>query len=159
VIEQTITAGAGYAIVAVERRSSQNSNVDKTQWQIGPDGKSVKVTGQIKKATGPITAVLNERLMLTEQKRVKASREPVVLAGAVTTPGSTTLRLPTIPANWADVTRQYRFELRQNDSILWQGTQLPHEIPITLNGQAYTLAGGVTNGRVQIQLAARVAAK
>ena len=69
------------------------------------------------------------------------------------------LRLPALPADWVEVSRQYRFELRQSHQVLWQGHELPREVPVTLNGRAYTLAAGVANGRVQIQLAERVASK
>lgn len=158
-IEQTLRASAGFEITEVKRLRSQNRNVEKTQWQIASDKKSVKITGQVVKVSGASSAVLNEHFTITEQRKAKASRDPVPVASMMSAPGTATLLLPPVPDNWTDVQRQFTFELRQDNQVLWQGAQLPVNIPVTLNGRSFSLAATPKGERVQIELQNRVAAK
>ncbi len=154
-IERAIAATAGFEIAAVELRESRNQNVEKAAWQIAPDKKSVKVTAKVLKMSSPTSAVLNERFVVTERRRKAATREPIAIAGTMAAPGTASMLLPPVPEDWTDVRRQFTFELRQNDRILWQGPQLPGKTPVTVNGRPYTLGATTSGERVQINLLGR----
>jgi PKD repeat protein len=158
-IEQTVTTPQLYEIAKVERKSSASQNVTNLQYQLAPDRKSVKVTGQVIRGKGPGMALLSETLVLTEQRKVKSGREPIAMKIALTAPGSARLQLPWVAANWQDVQRQYQFELRKGSKVIWQGTQLPQNAPINYNGQTYYLTAETEGEEVNIQLVNRVVSR
>ncbi len=157
-LTQTLSATPGFEIAGVQKKKSTSKLVENVAWQIAPDKRSVQITGKIGKAKAGDSAVLNEQLVLVEQRKEKAQREPVPMAGAVAAGAPTTLALPAVPANWTDVQRQYSFELWHASQLLWKGSQLPHNVPVTIAGQTYTLAAMPKGEQVQVTLVSRVAA-
>ena len=155
ILERVIAATPGCEIVHVERVTSQNQNVESTSVQIAADKKSAKVTARLAKLGSVSRAVLYEQYAVQEQRKEKATRDSIPLMATVGAPGNTTVRLPTIPADWTDVKRDFVFELRQDNSVLWQGNSLPKNVAVNLNGQTYTLAANIANERMQVNLVGR----
>jgi PKD repeat protein len=155
VIEQTIAASPGCEIMNVERVSSQNQNIESTSVQIAADRKTAKITAKLAKLSGVNRAILYESYAVQEQRKEKATREPIPLMATVGAPGNTTVRLPAIPGDWTDVKRAFVFELRQDGRVLWQGNDLPKNVPVNLNGQTYMLAANLAGDRVQINMVGR----
>jgi PKD repeat protein len=152
VIEQTIAAAPGYEIVRVDRSKSQNQNIESTEFKIAPDKHSVKITAKLAKASGTKRAVLYEHFFIEEQRKEKATREPTSVMAMVGVPGSTTVRLPAVPGDWADVKRELAFELVQGDQVLWRGNELPQDVPVSFSGRTYTLAAALNGEKVQVNL-------
>jgi plastocyanin len=152
-IEQTVAARGGFEIAKVERRQSQSRHVENIVCQVTPDRRSVKLTAQVPKADKPTTAILNERLVLVEERRLKTTRDPLAVEGTLRVPGTASLRLPPVPDDWTETRRQFVLELRQDGKVLWTGADLPRNVPVTLHGRTYTLTASVTGARVQVHLA------
>jgi PKD repeat protein len=151
-LELSIPATTGFEITQVEKKNSQNDNVQKTEWKIANDRKFAKVVGQLPKLNVPYDAVLNEQLVIVEQRRQPANGEPVPLTHVVATPGSTTLRLPSVPSEWTEVQRHVAYELRDGDRIVWQGDRAPQNAAITVRGKPYHFTATVATDRVEVSI-------
>lgn len=158
-LEQTIVAGKGFELTSVERVPAPNRNraVDKASLEIAPDRRSVLVTGEVIKQPGMATYILHERLVLTEERRAKASRGPIVIAASLNSPGNATLRLPRIPDDWTDVKRHYALVLRQDGQVIWSGSDLPVDAEVTVKGRKCQLEAALSGEQVLITLQDRAA--
>jgi PKD repeat protein len=152
-VEQTISATAGFEIVGVELKHSQNQNVSKTDCKVAADRKSAKVVGQLVASAAVSQAVLNERYTVVEQRKSRASRDPIPVVSSVPPGGNAVVRLPQLPDDWTDVKREVAFELRQDERVLWRGPTLPQNVPVVVGGRTYNLAAALAGDKVQVSLA------
>jgi PKD repeat protein len=156
-VEQLVSATPGYEIVSFERKKSNNDNLEKTDWKLAADKRSLKAVCQVKKVAANTTAFLNEQLVLVEQRKVKASRDPIPVAGTLSAPGTATLRLPPTPDDWTDVQRQVVVQLVQDDKVIWKGATLPKDVQVNVGGRPYLLGASLAGERLTVQLATRIA--
>jgi PKD repeat protein len=156
-VEQLVAATPGFEIVSFERKKSNNDNLEKTEWKLMADKKALKATCTVKKVPANTTAFLNEHLVLVEQRKVKASRDPIPVAGTLAAPGSATLRLPPVPDDWTDVQRQMVIQLVQSDKVIWRGSELPKDVQVSVASRPYLLGASLVGERLTLQLASRIA--
>jgi PKD repeat protein len=125
--------------------------------QISADRKSVHLTGEMAKSSSfgqrnaPLPKLLVPVVLMQEKKSAVASA-PVPVAAAMNIPGMAVLTLPSVPADWKDVKRQVRVELRYGDQVLWHDTQLPHNAAVKLGNGTYVLTATPKGNQVRFDL-------
>jgi PKD repeat protein len=121
------------------------------------DGRSVRLTGELVKEAGmgkrgvPLPAVAVP-VVLVQERRSRVGRPGTAVTATLTPPASTLLALPPMPGDWTDARRHVHLELRDGDHTVWQGSQLPANVPVTLHKQRYTLSARALGGQVKIDL-------
>lgn len=122
--------------------------------QLAPDRRSAMLTGQLVREGGKRGgASLSLPVVLLQERRSRAARPPIPVTSALAVPGSATLSLPPLPANWVDTQRQVRVELRDGDRVIWQCSQVPSTAVIPLRGRRYSVTTRVQGNQVAIDLA------
>ncbi|HEY1859925.1 MAG TPA: PKD domain-containing protein [Gemmataceae bacterium] len=125
--------------------------------QIAADRRSVHLTGEMAKESsfGQRNAPLPKLLVpvvLTQEKKSVVARPAVPVAAAMTIPGAAMLTLPPVPAEWTDVKRQVRVELRYGDQVLWHDSQLPRNAPVKLASGTYVLTATPKGNQIRLDL-------
>jgi hypothetical protein len=125
--------------------------------QIAADRRSIHLTGEMAKSSSfgqrnaPLPKLLVPVVLMQEKKSVVA-RPPVPVAAAMNIPGMAVLTLPTVPADWTDVKRQVRVELRYGDQILWHDSQLPRNAAVKLGSSTYVLTATPKGNQIRLDL-------
>lgn len=148
--EVSVPAAPGYVITAFERLEQRNENIDKVDWKIVREGQLLKGQCAIKK--GADRAVLQEKLVIVEQRRDKMQPEPTIVTGVLPVPGVVTLSLPSSPEDWSDFKRTITIQVFDGDKLLWQSESLPTGQSLSLGGRSYTLSGSLLKDRLTLQL-------
>jgi PKD repeat protein len=118
---------------------------------------TLKLTGELIKEAGRGTrsATLPSVVVpvtYVEEQRTPATRQSAVTA-TLNAPGSTTLLLPPLPADWDQTRRQYRLELRDGDKVVWQEQELPRGAGFTFRNRRYTLTAVAEREQAHLVLA------
>ena len=156
-IDRKIPAKMGFDIADARLEPVAGSGGKDLKLKVLGDRKSVQLTGSLmpddkveKSAKGAPTLML--KVVLKEEKRTAVNRPAVPVTTTLAGPGSTLLGLPPLPAGWEDVRRQLRLELREGDRIIFQDSQLPRGISVTVQGRRCTLSAMPTGDQVRIDL-------
>jgi PKD repeat protein len=150
-IERLLPATAGYEITRCELKQNLSSNVQRIDCQVAPNHQSAKLVAYLSPVTAPADAVLNQKVLVEEQRRGSPMVQPAPpLLGTLAAPGRTMLRLPPTPDNWTAVKRQITLEISQGNSSLWRGSALPNRAPINLGGRQYFLTASLTGDKFVI---------
>jgi PKD repeat protein len=151
IIERIITASPGYQIVSIEHKKSNSQNVTDIKWEITPNKTGVRVYGQMAGQPGE-AATLAEYFVVTEEKKDAAVTTQTKLVGVVPAPGQITLSLPGIAADMGKAQRKFGAVVRFNDKPLWQGTQLPQGVPVTIGNKTYKLTAVQNKDKIDVQI-------
>jgi hypothetical protein len=136
----------------------KGGNVRNLRLQLAPDRRSVRLTGElVRPATlgkqGAVVPNVEVPVRLVEERRTAAQRSATPVTATLMVPGSTMLMMPPLPPDWIDAQRQLQLQLRAGNSVLWQGSQLPHGAPVTINNRACVLtATPAAGGQLRIDL-------
>jgi PKD repeat protein len=154
-IDQTLTATPGYEISRVEVRSdaSRSRHVKDVVALVSADLRSVKVVGTVDVPPQPSVALLNEEILIVEQKKLPAvldASEPFIIS--VPVPGMQTLRLPDVGLDWIEVQRKYSCVVKVGEEEVWRGPQLPQGVTVTLAGRNYRLTALQQNDAVEFRI-------
>ena len=133
------------------------NGVRNLRLQIAADRRSVHLTGEMAKESsfGQRNAALPKLLVpviLTQEKKSVVARPAVPVAAAMTIPGAVMLTMPPVPAEWTDVKRQVRVELRYGDQVLWHDSQLPRNTPVKLASGTYILTATPKGNQIRLDL-------
>jgi PKD repeat protein len=129
----------------------------KLHLQLSPDRQLLRLTGELFKAGGLLKrgqaapAVLVP-LMIVQQRRGPAQRQPVMVAATLTVPGSALLALPEVPPDWEEMHRELHLEMRDGDQSLLPESPLPRSGTITVRGRRCTLTATPVGDHVRIDL-------
>lgn len=156
--ERLVPARQYFEIKDARLETVNDQGVRNLEVKIAPDRQSVRVTGELVKASGFFNRntpppSLMVKVLLTQERRVTESRPALPVTGAINVPGSLLLALPSFPANWIDPQRQLKLELRDGDRVVWQQVQLPRNAPVTAQNHACTLtATPLGSSQIRIDL-------
>jgi PKD repeat protein len=150
-IESTIPARPGYQITNIEHKKSNSRNVQNVKWEIGPNKGGVRVYGQMTGKPGE-AATLAEHFVITEEKKGDAVTAQTKLAGVVAAPGQTSLALPGISPEMGKPQRKFAAVVKANDKQVWQGTQLPQGVPVTIGDKTYKLTAVPNGDKVDVRI-------
>jgi hypothetical protein len=91
-------------------------------------------------------------MVLVEERRSSDTRLPAQVGQALPVPGSVTLKLPPVQANWVNVQRSLQLELKDGDRVVWQESQLPRGVAVMVNNRPCKLTATVVGDQVRIDL-------
>src|SRR5262249_6423500 len=122
--------------------------------QLAPDRRSVRLSGELFKdgAKRGLTPGVTIPVVLVQERQSSAPPRTNTVTAPLTLPGTTTLPLPTLPADWVEPRRQYRLELRGGARIVWQESQLAKVATVTLRGRRYALKTVVDQDKLHLVL-------
>lgn len=124
--------------------------------KLGPDRKSVHLTGELFRdpvTQRGVTPHVVLPVVLTQQRRVPVSGLANTMTSTLGVPGSTTIALPAVPADWTDVRRQVRLELRDGEQVLWPQSQLPPSgAQVTIKNRRCVLTATQVGEQVRVDL-------
>jgi PKD repeat protein len=145
----------GKAELALDAAALGLKGARNLKLQMAPDRRSVRLTGELVRETGgkratPTSLVLP--VVLVQQKKTPAARAAVPVAATLTVPGSTLLTLPPVPADWVNVQRQSKLELRDGDRLVWQDTRLPAKAVVTVGSRRCQLTATPEGDRIRLNL-------
>lgn len=154
-IDQTLTATPGFEITRVEVRSdaSRSRHVKDVVALVSADQRSVKVVATLDPPANPSVALLNEEILIVEQKKLPAAldaSEPFVLS--VPVPGTQTLRLPDVGMDWIETQRKYTCVVKVDDQEVFRGPQLPQGVTVTVGGRSYRLTAVQQKDAVEFRI-------
>ncbi len=137
-------------------RSARN-----VQLHLSEDRRTVKVTGELVRQPGEggrlSHAALALPVILTVQQRVPAHQvspmTTTVRLPTTSAAGTTTLPMPPVPATWVANQRTLRMELRDGDRVVWQGSQLPRGVLVTVGKRRCLLTGTLVGDQLRVDLA------
>jgi hypothetical protein len=145
----------GQARMVLDPGSLGLSSVRNLVLERDADGKTARLSGELIRDSDsrrpPPT--LSMWLVLREERRRPVARNPIPVLAALPVPGSTQLQLPPLSSGWELKDRRLRMELREGNRSLWQATQLPGNIPVTIRGRRLVLSAIQSGDRIQVNLA------
>jgi hypothetical protein len=143
---RTVTADQGFEITQAKLAAPPGAEVKWQKLEVSKDHRQATLTGELVRQGG----VLNKNapppqwtalVVLTQERRgAMAKQAPKAVAMSLTVPGVTEVPLPAVGGGWVAKTRALDLELRRDGNVVWHGTQLPTNAPMTLtNNAAYNL--------------------
>jgi PKD repeat protein len=157
-IYRTIPARQGYEITAAQPVATNSSKLHNLQMNVSPDRQAVILTGELLKEEGGLTQTnlpqspVPIAIHLSEERKTLLACPTVPATATLTVPGSSVLTLPTTPCNCTDRKRQFHFELRDGDHVIWQGSQLPTNALVSIGNRHYVLTATPIGDQVRIDL-------
>jgi hypothetical protein len=151
-IDRQVPARPGFQITAARVQPMTDAGAKNLRVEVAKDGRSARLLGELPRPTGKGTATLLAKVMTTQERRTPVSRPPVAVTATTTVPGNVVMALPPLPEGWVEAQRQVRLELRENDRVVWQGSQLPRGVPVQMHGRRCTVTAGQTGGQVRVEL-------
>jgi PKD repeat protein len=157
-IDRVIQARAGFTITEAKLQPFTNTAAKGLRVDMAADRKSARLTGELARSVGilgkkgpPPSLVVQVALALERQAPV--NRAPIQLAATVSVPGTATIPLPPLPANWINARRTVQLQIQDENKIVWQGAQLPSGVPLTIqNKPCRATATVVNNNQIRVDL-------
>ncbi len=159
-INRTLPARQGYEIASARLEQVSGNGGQDLKVQVSADRRSARLTGELvrdsgglfqRKAVAPNLAL---RVVLVQEQRVRVTRPPTVVVATLPMPGTGMLPLPPVPADWENVQRQLRIELREGEQVIWPQSPLPHNASLTMHNQPCTVNAATVGDQVQIDVTA-----
>jgi hypothetical protein len=124
--------------------------------QVSADRTTAKVTGEllpgVAKPGQSKSALVVVPVTLSLEKRAAGSRKPTDGASPVAVPGTTTLPLAALPADWVSPQRRVTLELRYGAQRILAPVALPYTAPLPVGKQTYTLKATQVGDQVRIEV-------
>jgi PKD repeat protein len=156
--DRQIQARAGFTMTDAKLLPYTNANARNLRLEVAQDRKSVRLTGELVRPVGafgrkgPPPSLVVQVAMVQEQQS-PASRAPIQLAASLTVPGTATIPLPPLPANWINVRRAVQLQVQDENKVVWQEAQLPNGSAVTiLNKPCRLTATVVGNSQIRVDL-------
>src|SRR5262245_3722759 len=116
------------------------------------DGKAVRLTGDLVRAGKEVPPGAVIPVVLVEERRRAVNHPSVQVMASLCGTRTAHLMLPPLPRNWVEAKRDVRFELREGNRVVWQGTEVPHGVVINLTGRRCIVNGTQEGEHVHLTL-------
>ncbi|HEY1379553.1 MAG TPA: hypothetical protein VGF55_22305 [Gemmataceae bacterium] len=154
--EKPLTPHHGYHVVEAKLAGKQPAGVRNVAVQVSPDHTAVKVTGELLPATAKPgqagQAMVAVPVAITVEKQSAGGRKPAGSTATLAVPGTTTVPLAAMPADWVNAKRQATLELRYGTQKILPPVPLPYRSPLTVGSKQYTLEATVAGDQVRIDV-------
>src|SRR5262245_2851496 len=124
---------------------------------LASDRKSVKLGGDL--VRDPLLGKKDKTLpnvtvpvVIVQEKRSQAQRQPITITGSFSFPGSIMLKLPELPKDWVDARRQFRRELLDADRVALQESLLPRNRAVGVQGRRFVINAVQVGEQIRVDL-------
>jgi hypothetical protein len=129
------------------------AGVRNLRLQRAADRRSVQLSGEmLRPGRGKAPPMVVVPVVLVEEQRRPVQRADVPVTAMLPLPSAIDLPLPPLPARWTEARRQVRLQLRDGDKVLWEGSQLPGNVALTLYNRRCVLTATAGADRVHLEL-------
>jgi PKD repeat protein len=153
---QQIAMAAGQATLDMDATALGIKGGRNLRLQLVNGGKAVRFSGEPGKTSKgqPLPARIS--LVVTEQRRQPAGQSGVTSSTTLALPvgrqpSKADVALPSVPADWVDITRLARLKLSDGDKVLWEGA-VPGSASVVIGKRAYQLTATASDGQVHLDL-------
>jgi len=141
--EKMLAPHHGFRVVEAKPAWKDSASVRNVSVQVSPDRASVKVTGELLPATvkpgQSTTGMVALPVTLKVERQSAGGRKPAGSTAMLTVPGTTTVPLPAVPADWVNAKRKATLELRYGALGILPAVTLPYKSKLTVGTKTYVI--------------------
>jgi PKD repeat protein len=159
-IDRVLKARAGYTITDAKLLPVANPAARGLSLEVAKDRLSVHLTGELVRSVGPLGRKgpppnLVLQVALTLQRQTPVSRAPIQVCANLGVPGTASIPLPPLPANWTNARRTVQIQLQDGDKVVWSQPQLPQGAAVMFQNpaRACKLTATVVGDQIRVDLA------
>jgi hypothetical protein len=157
-LDKTIAAAdLGFQVKSVQVVNAVNATGVKAE--ITPDGRQIRLTGQLVRPTGILKIPLQAPpqavvvLKVNEEKVLPASTHtPDMVAGTMTVPGAALLSMPKLATGWVLQRQSVSVEVHDGDRVVWQSSQVPAAGIVLFQNRQCRVNASLSGDQVRVDL-------